>query len=261
MTTTRAELENVLQQCGLSSHETAVYLSLLELGPRPASTIARRTGLKRGHTYNILNTLSEKGLVRESAQESVRHFVAAPPTAAIDAMDEKINGLQGARNLMLSVLPKLQSLAPSRVRPPKVKFLRGLSGVKAAFEDTLRFPDSTIRALGDFGTIAPPEISEHLHHWIWKYSDRRAAHGITFRGIINKSTYSDQAFKKRRTQKRHMKMLQGISLPVEILIYSDRVALVSSMHDMLAVIVEDTPIAETLRNFHDAVWPLLPDYR
>ena len=79
-------------------------------------------------------------------------------------------------------------------------------------------------------------------------------------GIVNKSATSDLAYRRRIKQKRKMKMLQDVGLSVEMNIYGDKVAIVSSSRDMVGIIIEDAPIAETLRNFHQTVWGKLPDY-
>mgnify|MGYP001614661087 CR=1 FL=1 len=41
----------------------------------------------------------------------------------------------------------------------------------------------------------------------------------------------------------------------------DKVAVVSSSHDMVGFIIEDKPTADALRGIHQALWKALPDYR
>lgn len=162
---------------------------------------------------------------------------------------------------LLDVLPLLKALGSPLAVPPKVRLFHGVDGIKEIYNDTVRHAEGVIRAVGDFAHYFPKEASPELNDWMWRYCARRAAKGIWYVGIVNKSPDSDLAFHKRREQKRRLKMLTGIDLPVELNIYGDRVALISSSRDMVGLIIEDRPIAETLRNFHQAVWGMLPGYR
>jgi sugar-specific transcriptional regulator TrmB len=49
-----------LQEYGLSEKEAKVYLTILELGTNIASTIARRSEIKRVTVYTILDDLKKK---------------------------------------------------------------------------------------------------------------------------------------------------------------------------------------------------------
>ena len=64
-----------------------------------------------------------------------------------------------------------------------------------------------------------------------------------------------------KKQKRKIKMLKSTYLAVELMIYGSKVALMSTKEDMAGVIIEDAAIADTLRNFHKAMWHFLPDYK
>ena len=96
---------------------------------------------------------------------------------------------------------------------------------------------------------------------MWDYCQRRAKRGVTYKGIVNKSETTDLAFKRRKGERRVFKMLTNTDMTVEINIYGNKVAIISSSRDMVGLLIEDKPIADTLRNFHAAMWKKLPDYR
>lgn len=249
-----------LEGFGLSEPETRVYLALLELGTQPASIIARKAGLKRGHTYNVLALLMQKGVVQEFEKKGVRTFTCTRPTGLLSLLEQRAEELEGVKRGLLQSLPLLESIINPLAIQPKVRFYQGVEGIKQIYEDTLHFPAQDLYALGDFEHYFPRENSPELNDWMWDYCDRRARAGIRYIGIVNKSPTSDLAFKRRKGQKRVFKMLEGIDLPVEVNIYGDRVAVISSSKDMVGLVIEDAPTADTLRNFHQAVWKMLPDY-
>ncbi len=249
-----------LQNFGLSDPEIAVYLSLLELGSQPASVLARKADLKRGHTYNVLALLREKGVVQEVERSGVRTFSCIEPASLLKLLERRSEDLEDIKRSLLQSLPLLEAIIHPAVVQPKVRFYQGVEGIKQIYEDTLRFPKRDLYAVGDFEHYFPRENSPELNDWMWRYCDRRAKAGIRYLGIVNKSPMTDLAFRKRKGQKRVFKMLKGIDLPVEVNIYGDRTAIISSSRDMVGLIVEDRPTADTLRNFHQSVWSLLPDY-
>lgn len=250
-----------LQGFGMSEPEIAVYLALLELGAQPASVIARKASLKRGHTYNVLTVLMQKGVVQEFERKGVRTFTCARPASLLSLLERRAEDLEGIKRSLLQSLPFLENIINPLAVQPKVRFYTGIEGIKEIYEDTLRFRKQDLFAIGDFEHYFPRENSPELNNWMWRYCDRRAKAGIRYLGIVNKSPMTDLAFKKRKGQRRVFKLLTNVDLPVEVNIYGNRVAIISSSHDMVGLIIEDKPIADTLRNFHKAVWAMLPDYR
>ena len=250
----------VLSALGLTEAEATVYTQLLAIGSQPASVAAKKSGLKRGHTYNVLTELTHRGLVQEFEKGGVRYFTAAPPQTLVSILKNRQDDLDRQKRQLLEALPDLERIKnPFSVRP-KVRFFQGISGIKEIYEETISVPGETLYAIGDFEHFFPKKNSPELHEWLWQYCLRRAKKGIWYMGILNRSPTSDLAYKTRVKQKRKLRMLTGIDLPVEVNVVGDKVAIVSTSRDMVGLIIEDKPTAETLRNFHRAIWTLLPDY-
>ncbi|MSR87168.1 hypothetical protein EXS70_03290 [Candidatus Peribacteria bacterium] len=252
---------STLQIFGFTPEESAVYLVSLELGAQPASVIAKKAKLKRGQTYNVLSQLKDKGIVQEFTKDGVRQFTGQSPSTLLSLLAAREEDLAVQKQKILQLMPFLEKLRNPLIVQPKVRFYQGVSGLKEVYNDTIKVPDQVVYAVCDFEHTFPAEHSKELHNWLWQYTDRRAAQNVTFHGIVNKSKESDLAYKWRRKQKRKMKMLKNVYLPVELMIYGDKVALLSTKDDMVGVIIEDKPIAEMLRNMLQAIWPFLPDYR
>lgn len=256
-----ALLLQALENTGLSEAEGSVYLALLELGSQPASTVAKKAGLKRGHTYNVLSDLATKGIVQEFVKGSVKYFTACSPVVLLSLLERRREELEVKKTGLLQVVPELERIRNPFSVQPKVRLFQGIDGIKEIYEDTLRTNDKNLYAIGDFDHFFPRDNDPELNDWIWKYCSRRAKLGITYIGITNKSATSDLAFQKRKKEKRILKMLQGIDLPVEVNIYGNKVAIISSSKDMVGLIIEDKPTADTFRNLHKAIWQMLPEYK
>lgn len=68
-----------LKKLGFSEKEAQVYLTLLKVGPSPASTLASRVGMKRVTAYNVLDSLKEKGLVSFRSSGRCRRYIPHDP--------------------------------------------------------------------------------------------------------------------------------------------------------------------------------------
>jgi sugar-specific transcriptional regulator TrmB len=255
-----SQILSALHDVGLSEDESQVYLACLQLGARPASVIARKSGHKRGHTYNLLESLTEKALVQEFIKENVRQFVANSPHILLSLLETKEQRVLQQKESLRQVLPELEEVYEHIPSKPKMRLFRGEEGIRSIYEDTLSCAEKIIYAVGDFASTFPARKNNRLHEWMWEYSSRRARQGIWYHGIMNQSSTSDLAFQRRRAQKRKMKMLHQVPFSVEMMIYDSKVAITSTAEDMSGVILEDRNIADTLRNFHRGVWSFLPDY-
>src|SRR3989344_5977681 len=72
-----------LQGFGLTEPEVSVYFALLEFGSQPASILAKKAHLKRGHTYNMLALVMQKGDVQEFEKDGTKYLTGCSPSVLI----------------------------------------------------------------------------------------------------------------------------------------------------------------------------------
>lgn len=104
-----------LSGLGLNRYEAAVYLSLLgRQGFTPAQAAAR-SGVPRQRIYDVLASLSTRGLCIERHVDGQRVFYAADPAAALPALlDERQRQFEGEQERLRSQSAQLvAALAPA----------------------------------------------------------------------------------------------------------------------------------------------------
>ena len=241
--------------------EAKIYITSLEVGAQPASVIAKKTGVKRGNAYNLLERMKDLGFVQEFIQNGVRHFIGCPPSTLLSMLTDREQEVATQKQKLERIVPLLENIRNPHVVQPKVRYYQGIEGIKEVYNDTLRGNHKTIYAICDWEHLFPAERLPDLHEWMWKYADRRAAKDIRFLAIANKSPESDEACRRGKKQKRTIKMLKSAYLPVEFMVYGNKIALMSTKEDMVGIIIEDMAAAETLRDLHMGIWPFLPEYK
>ena len=76
--------ENLLSEAGLTQSESKVYLALLKLGKSQSGKIVKEANISSGKIYEILEKLSEKGLVETVTENGVKQFIASDPKTILD---------------------------------------------------------------------------------------------------------------------------------------------------------------------------------
>ena len=253
------DILTALNEVGLRDEEARVYKTVLSLGSRPASIIAQRAGYKRAHTYNILSSLIEKGIVQEFVKNSVKHFSCSPPASLlsmVDAREEEIRRQKEQLKRMIPELERLQSPATSRSH---VRFFQGTEGIKQIYEDMLQYPGENIYGLVDIA-YSMSFARDEGRDWIERFIRRRAELGIWWLGIVNLSPESEHALQTRTWLNRRVKAITGLELSVEIDIYGPKVAITSTHSEILGFVIENESLANTLRSVHQTIWDVLPEY-
>jgi len=144
--------EIALKEFGLTDKEALVYLELLKLGKINLQELAKRVDLPRTTIYNTLNYLHVKGLVSKIVKENVTYFEAVEPSRMIDSIDQK-------KEILLSVLPELESLKNQIMESSSVEIYEGFKGVSTILLDVFNKKQQTYY----FGSYSKSvEVLKHL---------------------------------------------------------------------------------------------------
>lgn len=118
-------IQEVLKDFGLSDSENTVFSTLLRIGSRQASTVAKRTGISRAHVYDILDRLVRRGLVSMHEKDGVRHFTAMSLDELILALEQKEATLAARREQLREITIALEQPASNMWADPLTKSYRG----------------------------------------------------------------------------------------------------------------------------------------
>jgi HTH-type transcriptional regulator, sugar sensing transcriptional regulator len=120
-----------LEQFGLTGKEAGVYLANLELGAGSVQNIAKRAGIHRVSTYDILRSLMEKGVVRQVAKGKKIYYSALEPQFFLERLKNKANAFS-------QIIPELQAIRYKGPNKIKVTYHEGEDSVMEAYLDRIR---------------------------------------------------------------------------------------------------------------------------
>ena len=241
--------QSIFLQIGLSDGEALVYDYLLNEGNKTAGQIVKQTNLKRGNVYNILKGLVEKGLVEQFLKNKVMHFRLEHPTKLHDYTRRKTKEMEYTSEALKDVLPNIISQFTLTNHKPAVHYFEGEEGMKIIYDDTIEENKNleifVFRSHLDDKVFGRPFYDA--------YMKKRAKRGIKTR-ILSDKDITEELKKEDIDLLKERKKWEGLKIPAEINIYDDKVAIISFEGELVGTIIQNKPIAQTLRVIFQAVW-------
>ncbi|OGE73897.1 MAG: hypothetical protein A3I07_03510 [Candidatus Doudnabacteria bacterium RIFCSPLOWO2_02_FULL_42_9] len=245
------ELKAILTEFGLSDKESAVYLSLLELGPAPARAVARKASINRGTAYDLLKNLVNLGLA-SFYRKGKHHFAAEPPERLIEAVEDKQMKLQRLKVGITQKLPELKTMFVQQGGKPSIRVYEGSKGVKKILEDILNtMKEQKIKEYYVYSSATAKE-REAIYSDFPLFNDKRKEKDIKVKTISMGQGGETVGLDQRKWLTKD----ENSSSITHEFIYKDKVAHVGLDHTGIpfGVIIENPDIYVTQRQIFESLW-------
>lgn len=239
----------LFRHAGLSDKQATLYRLLLTDGEARPTSLSKKSGIKRGNVYALLNDLAFRGLVSEFEKEKVTYFRPEPPEKIASLIDAREKDVNTAKSLAADLLPRLTSQWKTSVNRPIVKLYEGKDGMEKVLEDIYgpKGGDNIVWGCVDIERMHI-EFPEKLEK---KLIPLRQKHRWTANSIFIDNP-GGQALKSRDAHElRESYLVDGkrFPLPAEIDIYDDKITMLSfEQNEFVGLIVQNESFAQTLRS-------------
>ncbi len=243
-------LLDVLSDNGLNEKEAKVYVTNLQLGMAPVSTIARHMRENRVTVYSILKNLISKGIAKSSTKKNTTYYSVIDPEQLAGKASEKAQRMQ-------EIVPQLMAMATKVDAPVKTQFFEGLEGLKTIYTQIITEGDKTMEPGEPFlsftgaGSI-DPNLLQYLEK---EFIPRRLTFPRKTLAILsgNDSSYGQY------THKKHENIIiedPVFDLANEIVVYGkDQVAiLMYSSAEMAALVIQSQTLHNALKSVFNIIW-------
>jgi len=242
------DFKEQIKTAGLTENEAIVYQALLEIGPRPAGTISRKTGLHRRVIYDVTDRLIKKGLIGYIIENNKKMFQASNPQRFLEIINQEKQSLEEVMPNMLSFFNQTKEK-----QKEDTIFFRGKNGLKSVFEDQIEEvkkiqnkQEKEILILG--ASPIAYEILDIYFHW---FDKKRVENKIKTKIIFD----SSQKFKKRIPLSELRYLPKEYSSPLALNIYGDKVAIILwTKENPLAIVIKQKAIADGYRKYFELLW-------
>ena len=227
------KMETELKAFGLNSNEIKVYKACLELGSSSVTKISQRASIYRTLTYEVLKSLSDKGLVSHVIKDRKKYFEAASPRKFISILQEKEHRIK-------DILPQMLALQESVKTKPTITLYEGAEGIKTVLENLL------IEAK-EFVGLSPKESwSKILKYYAPHFFKRRAKAKIKVKIIINGTPFVEKHLEYKITKEK---------IDSGYLVYNNKIIIYDlTEKNPLAIEIENESFAKSMKLMFDLAW-------
>lgn len=243
--------KDFLAGAGLSKEQAEIYEILLKNGVLPARKISLLTNMKRGLCYKVIDQLLVLGLI-EKIDKKVALFSPAHPQRLTEVLEKRKESIQLAEQSLNTVLGNMVSDYNMYSGRPNTRFYEGITGIENLYEDILleKKPIKLIRSpFDDKG----PELAKIVEHQLKKQVEA----GIETRAITPHAPDSEVTMKLEDSVRKVSRVLlpkERLSIPAQIIIYGDKVALTSYGEFMVTTIIQNPDIKTTFDALFEILW-------
>jgi len=243
-----------LISAGLTSDQAHLYQLLLQKGSLQAGRIPRYLDISRPHAYKLLQELIDLGIAtKNEAPGKPARYLPAHPFAVQELLRKRREVLEISTQTVQGIMGSLISEYTNSSQLPGIRIIPGTEGLKELYRDILneRLPICLIRSTHD--DITPERLVLVLDA-IKKQSES----GIHARIIGPLPTDVPLLELKQRdalrlTERRVLPRKQ-FSLPAQITMYGNKIALVAYQDSMITTIIENQAVSATLHEMFELIW-------
>lgn len=235
-------LKKILQENGFTEKEAKIYLSGIELGLAPASSIARNAGENRVTTYTILKELVDKWIALETEKENIKFYSLIDPKKLITLQKTKLAQLEDS-------LPELFSLTNTFTQKPKTYLYEWLAWLKRMYKEIILSSDEMEdweKFLTFFNT---QNINEEFMNYLlnqfipWRLKSTRETQSIVFK--------TDSKYDKYSKEKHSTIFIDKAIFEEgnEVILYGNKVAIAMfNNKELMWMIIESKSLNNIIKN-------------
>ncbi len=240
------EIRQQLEQINLGGKKADVYLALLQLGKASVLQIAKKAGIKRPTTYDILEELKNRQLITQTFQGKRVLFVAENPKALIEQIKKQ-------ENKITQLLPELMSIYNTTSQKPKIQYYEGRAGVQQVYEEILKMKDNEYYYFGSIKEMVDIVGQEFLDNWV----KRRIQLGKKSHAIRIQS--KEKNIKGWGHGKEFNRDLRFFPIDIKedvvnLLMFDNKIAIISALKESYGIIIESNELSLTFKYFWRVLW-------
>ncbi len=243
-------MEKILEEIGLSSSESKVYLGLLKLGECRVGKIIEETEIASSKIYDVISKLVKKGLVSYKIKEKTKYFRSSHPKYIQLLLEEKKKHVENSQEILKKELEK--NSFGSVNEEGRVEFFEGMKGVRMAhnilFSKARK--NSILKYMFPYQIITEEQDLFYKKLWL----DHQELN-LNSRGLVMEKLKDDSLFNKIIDHKT-MKFV-SFPLPGTIDILENTILIISWTNKPTAVLIESGEIVKHFENYFDSIWEVI----
>ena len=227
-----------LTRLGFTNTEAKVYLILLELGQAQAGLISKKSQINRTTTYDTLERLLKKGLIKYTIQANKKVFKPVNPEYILTYLKEQEKSAQ-------EILPELNRLYKIKEKKEEFNLYQGRKGIKSILQDILKYKEYV--AFGSSG-----KFLEIMKYDFLNFQKRKKELGIKSRIILKESGRNSESVEESYSSFKFIP--NEYSAPTTTFVYGNYIAIMVWSEIPIATVIHSTEVAESYLHYFEFLW-------
>jgi len=240
-------IEQKLRLLGLGDKESLVYRAALPLESFSISEIAKRSGVKRSMCYVIIDELAKKSLVSfVPGSKKIKYKVESPDIFEKQARQHL--------SFIEKFVPDLKILQKTGGSSPVIRYFTGKKGVQNILEESLKSGAKTTYYIGASRNIVDSVGEDFMKEFIGRrIKGKQKVQAVRIREHeVNEDIYSEEKGTLRSIRYAPI----GVEIDNSILVYNDRVAVISTPDADFGFIIESKEMTKTFLALFSVLWSI-----
>ncbi|OGF27831.1 hypothetical protein A2331_07035 [Candidatus Falkowbacteria bacterium RIFOXYB2_FULL_34_18] len=248
----------ILKNIGLTDTETNIYLTGLQYSSIGVNRLEKETKIKRTTIYHAINTLSKKGLVSKKDTGAKLVFMMTRPENIQRLLNKEIEILENQKTELDEIIPLLNQHQQKEEANFNVAHFDGIEGIKLVIEEALYCKSR------HWDVIAPPKnfFSDFDKKYAEYFMNTRKRKKISARSLweskADKKVLTPEDLKQR--QPRILPNIMYGKFKSIIIIFDDKVAIISSLKESSAILIQSREVHDTMLALFDGLWHISKEY-
>ncbi len=246
--------KDIFVSLGLSPSEATIYEYLIKSGRVSAGKIISGTHLKRGTVYGDLKNLIGKEMVSIIKKERMAYFSPKHPAKLAGLVEDEKNRLKKAKGTLENQFSAILSNFNLISGQPGIACLEGFEGLEYVYAEIIKAGEDILlfRSISDNDS---PKIDKLVKNQIAKQI-KRNIHTKAITPLVLDTPFSVIAKDIKNLVERRIVPKERFSLPAQIIVFKNKVAITSLDKNIITTIIENDSINLSFRVIFNFIWEL-----
>lgn len=237
--------EQLFKMFGFTDSTSKLYAASLEIGPSSVIDLAKKINVSRMTAYTIIENLTKEGLMSTVQKGKKTLYSAESPEQLRLFMQRRMKSMQQSVKEMEDTIAELHLL--QKGDRPVVKMFEGKEGFQTILQDLINSKSKKIYEIANVDAVKTMFSDQELASFKAELSSR---------GIQGRAIYSSQDPKIQPRKSAQLKIIKSkeIQFSGDVLIYENRVALMTFRGKVIGVLIESEELAQTMRAVFEMAW-------
>lgn len=230
----------LLENLGLTRNEAKVYVRLLDESPAQLSYLLEKTDVSRRGIYDVIESLSKKGLVSVVQKDGKKYYAASNPKRLYEIVREKEQFLD-------ALMPDLLKRQGSFKEKQGAMVYTGKKGIKTVF-DMMIDEGKEIFVIG-----GQDLVYETLKDYFHRYKNKRTGKGLTLNILFRHDAHYDIQVNQENANIRFLP--KEFRSPVSTVTFGDKTA-INIWVDPMSILIKSQKVADGFVEYFRMLWDI-----